>query len=126
MTKSPKQILIEAKALIADHRTWCQGDFARDSNGYEVNSLSERAACRCSLGAVGCAAGIDPNGYSPVLKPIIDSLDTAAVDLLKPSQPDLLSTSIVDLNDGDDCVPGLTSHQAVMAAFDLAIERTPA
>jgi hypothetical protein len=126
VTKSPKQILIEAKALIADPANWCQGDFAQDKDGFSVGALSERAACRCSLGAVGCAAGIDPNGHSPELAPIITSLDQAAFKLVHQNAEEWDGTSIVDLNDGDESVTDMTPHEAVMAAFDLAIERTPA
>jgi hypothetical protein len=126
VTKSPKQILIEAKALIADPVNWCQGDFAQDSQGYGVNALSERAMCRCSLGAVGCAAGISPDNYSEKLKPIIDSLDVAAAELVKRDKKLDWDPSIVELNDGEESVTGMNPHQAVMAAFDLAIERTPA
>jgi hypothetical protein len=126
VSKSPKQILIEAKALIANPENWCQGDYARDSDGLPTGALDEDACCRCSLGAVGCAAGVDPNGFVPDLATTIRLLDAAALELVKRQHPLAAFVSIVELNDGEERVPDMNEHQAVMAAFDLAIERAQA
>lgn len=126
MTKSVKQLLIEAKALITDPAKWCQDDFAQNEEGDAVDALSDQAKCRCSLGALGCAAGLDPSGPAPELTPAIRLLDDAATKLTRPSEEDDEHyATIVDLNDGAYSAPKMTSHQAVMAAFDIAIEHAP-
>ena len=46
------EFLIEAKSVISKRENWAQGYYARDSNGVGVESMSGRATCFCSLGAI--------------------------------------------------------------------------
>lgn len=46
------EILKQAKALIADEKSWTQGEAARNSQGEYTYSLNPDAVCWCSAGAV--------------------------------------------------------------------------
>jgi hypothetical protein len=53
MSKTLKvQVLITARALIADKKHWTQKAFARDKCGRKVSPVSEEATRFCALGAV--------------------------------------------------------------------------
>lgn len=56
MSKTPKQILLEAAALIRQPGCWTQGVNARDANGIVVNSLDPSAQCWCAIGSITKAA----------------------------------------------------------------------
>lgn len=48
---TPLEILIKARALIADPKNWTNGHYARDKDGNPVDHRSEEATCFCSKGA---------------------------------------------------------------------------
>jgi len=58
--KTDKEILIEAKALIATPDKFCTGAYARDKELQRVHPLSPKAVRWCVLGAIGRAKGVHP------------------------------------------------------------------
>lgn len=60
MEMTVKEVLIAARAKIADPANWTQGTLARDVHGTPVGVLSKRASCWCSVGAVAeCSTSVD-------------------------------------------------------------------
>lgn len=57
MAKSVLDILIAARAIIADRRNWTQGVNARDKCGVEVAASSPTACYFCAQGAIIRASG---------------------------------------------------------------------
>ena len=43
---------MKVRELLSDKSKWTQGTFARDKDGFEVNSRSRYAVCWCLMGAV--------------------------------------------------------------------------
>jgi mannose/cellobiose epimerase-like protein (N-acyl-D-glucosamine 2-epimerase family) len=124
-TMSKKQQLIEAKALITPREHWGQGDFAQDADGGDVSTLSETAKCFCALGAYAHVAKINVNSADADAIPnsIILLLDHAADRLYSEKTGcDANSVSIVELNDHEVSIPDMHPHDAVLAAYDIAIE----
>lgn len=120
--KDPKQILVEARALIEDPDNWTRGVYARDETGRSLSSGFAPGACVwCAAGAVEAAAGEDD--YRKVDSPFVvayRSLSDAARQI--PDGPPALS--IEDLND-QGAIPDdyEDAHSNVLKAFDIAIER---
>lgn len=56
MEMTVKEVLIAARAKIADPANWTQGMLARDASGIPVEVCSSRAACWCAVGAVAESA----------------------------------------------------------------------
>jgi hypothetical protein len=49
MNKTPKDVLVAARALIADPAHWTQGSYARDAAGHRVGENSAEATCWCTM-----------------------------------------------------------------------------
>lgn len=49
---TPKEILVEARKLVADPKTFTQRMAARDKHGFACQPRSPRAICWCSAGAL--------------------------------------------------------------------------
>lgn len=47
-----RSLLRDARKLIANKKRWCQGYFAVDKNGHEVEASDSEAAQFCALGAI--------------------------------------------------------------------------
>jgi hypothetical protein len=112
-----KEILIAARALIADREDWCQGALAQDNLGIEVRPESEEAVCWCAIGAFE-RIRFRERDSSPAYE-----LAWAGMDLFgEPSISDLNDNGHAGIADSlsedewrDEC------HKAVLAAYDKAI-----
>ena len=101
----PSELLIKAKAVIADPKHWTQDVYAKDAEGRATKTLSPDAACWCSLGALEkVAPGEDTH-----------STRSAAAGYLLNVSIECGYTGIPDFNDN-------SSHEAVMKAWDKAIK----
>lgn len=67
MEMTVKEVLIAARAKIADPANWTQGECARDSTGKEVHSSSDRAVCWCSIGAIANTIALDGGVFNNVI-----------------------------------------------------------
>jgi hypothetical protein len=94
---SVKQVLIAARAKIADEKNWTRNTFARDSEGEIVTPRSHFAVCWCAAGALICE--------NP------DELSGPAYTALSREMKGDISL----FNDSH-------GHSAVLLAFDRAIE----
>ncbi len=115
-TKSTKELLIEAKALIADKKNWTKKAFARREDGEAIAIQASTACAFCSVGAVVKAAG-ERNADACFIRSFNSSpykafrlLDNEAAKF-----GDCTFTSLVGLND-------YGSHEDVMQVFDNAIK----
>lgn len=97
-----KDILIQARALIADRKHWTRNAAARDAHGHPTVASDPRATRFCATGAL---KRIEPNQL----------MRWRALDLLEGD-----AQSIVSIN--DDPVKNGGGHKAVLAAYDRAIE----
>jgi hypothetical protein len=98
-----RQIVEQARALIADETHWCRGELARDVKGMGVCPTSDRAMKRCGLGALIMAAYQITNDHR------------GAHDLaIKAMRPMHGSATLVNVND-------VRGHAAVLALFDEVI-----
>lgn len=89
-----KEILVAAKAIIANEENWTQGAYAKDKDGSSIGVSCSNAVCFCSIGAI--------------LKITISPFD--AMKVLRKHMED----SIINFNDGH-------THKEVLAAWDEAI-----
>jgi hypothetical protein len=97
------QIVVKARALIADESHWCRCELARDANGMGVCPMSDGAVKRCGLGALIMAA------YQ------ITTDRREAIGLaIKAMRPLHGSATLVNVND-------VRGHAAVLALFDEVI-----
>lgn len=122
MSKSlQRQIIEQARNLIADKDKWTQGALARDEDNHDLLSPTDMGAVKfCAIGAVryiGAQMGV---------------MDTTAAErhlalVVEPDNTDILSF------DGDECesIVGpendgdiAHAHDDVLAMFDLALEET--
>lgn len=102
----PSEILIAAKAVIADPKHWTKGAIAKNSDGYSTYVSSETASCWCSVGAYyRVAEAIDE---TPIAITAFETLTRAATAFGR-------FLSVADMNDASD-------HATVMSVWDKAIE----
>jgi hypothetical protein len=100
------KLLRDAKKKIGTPETWCKGYFAKDDEGYNVNSLHNKAVRWCSIGAINFCS--------------YDGEDTVrACKYLAQSLYTVLDTymGIQSFNDDEN-----TTHKDVMQAFNRAIK----
>jgi hypothetical protein len=100
-----KEVLIAARALIADREHWTQGTYARDNVGAPCGALSARAYAFCFDGAVMCSAGSAGN------ESYIRSSNALAAAAKK-----LYGVTHIVLNDEG-------FHEKGLNCFDLAISK---
>lgn len=98
MSKTVKENLIAAKALIDTPEKWGKGD-------YETSP-----GCYCVLGAIAAATGHDPE------EPWLDLPLTIRKQLKLAMMDDAADMDLCDYNDHPD-----TTHADIMALFDRAI-----
>ena len=101
----PSELLVKAKAVIADPKHWTQGQYAKDVKGYSTGPSTPDAVCWCSLGALDKVAH-EENTYST-------HLTTAGY--LAVVADECGYSGIPDFNDN-------SSHETVMKAWDKAIK----
>lgn len=109
-------LLKRAKALIEDPMRWTQNVYARNAYGREVSELSPDACRFCSMGALHRAAGILADD-EPVATPTQLKHALRALNEQVGQQSSRLTHSMVQFND-------TSTHRAVMAVFDGAIQAT--
>ena len=101
----PSELLIKAKAVIADPKHWTQGWYAHNADGFDVESCNPEAVCWCSVGAIDKV--VHEEGVS-------DTRFKATLYLAEMAG-EFGCSSIPDLNDH-------SSHETVMKAWDRAIK----
>ena len=101
----PSELLIKAKAVIADPKHWTQGWYAKDAKGYSTGPAEPNAVCWCSVGALRAVAH-EENTYST---------RSAAAGYLARVSAECGYNDIPDFNDN-------SSHETVMKAWDKAIK----
>lgn len=108
---STKSILIEARKLISNEDNWCQERYAEDEHGCETDSVVGNPACYCPLGAVRHVLNVPWGEPCPAYVKAEITLNAAAHEVAD-------FFGIADLNDN-------SSHDTVLRALDIAIERAP-
>jgi hypothetical protein len=103
---TPLDLLVEARALIAERKNWISGAYAQNEHGREVNPRSEQACKFCSLGAIQRA-------YAN--RNIVDPSVGLFVDYEARHALEKVVGSIALFNDKH-------GHPQVLAAWDKAIE----
>ena len=129
------EVLVAARALLADPDRWCQDEDAIDEFGEVIRPYDDRCegvnpeACAfCALGAVdavrGDYIGISPPELWPGECPLhIDPAKKALHEAMMALRGDESGTLTVNgYNDADE-----TTHAEIMAMYDRAIDmETPA
>ena len=101
----PSELLIKAKAVIADPKHWTQGWYAHNAEGQDVEPAEPDAVCWCSLGALKKVAH-EENANGACF---------AATEYLAVVAAECGYSGISDFNDN-------LSHEAVMREWDEAIK----
>ena len=101
----PSELLIKAKAVIADPKHWTQGSYAKVAEGRNVGPAKPDAVCWCSIGAIDKVAH-EESTYAARF---------AATRYLAVVSDKYGSSGIPDFNDN-------SSHETVMKAWDKAIK----
>lgn len=117
--KGARKILLAAKKLIADPKSWLKGDYATTKRKKSVAIFSEDAACFCSMGALFRARS-DSYGSGAVTREKINKYNNACRALnvaIKEVSP--TADNIVQFNDDPS-----TLHSDVIFAFNKAIRKT--
>ena len=109
-----KELLIEARAMIADPIRWYKGGYAAKlENGEQVPANhKEEYACFCAYGAVDTAAE-KGGGFGAAEDHAMHLLDEAVPIDFK----SLRAGGVITYNDAPD-----TTHADILAVFDRAIE----
>lgn len=105
MEMTVKEVLIAARAKIADPANWAKGSFATDKNGSPVWETSKDACRFCSAGAVYLACREFEVGYPAYVVP-----SHSAINALNR----VMGDSVGKFNDTH-------THAEVLAKFDEAI-----
>ena len=92
--QTTKEILVAARAIIANEENWTQGTYAKDKDGSSIGVDCSNAVCFCSIGALRK----------------ITMFPVAAMEVLSNHMED----SIIAFNDEH-------THKEVLAAWDEAI-----
>lgn len=107
MPKLNKQILKDARQLLADPKHWSKGAYARTQYGLlSIAVSSPKAACFCLIGAIKRVGGTEQSDEVYCLASII------APTVVLPNAVD-----VIDFNDATS-----TTHADVLALLDKAIE----
>ncbi|MDD9991914.1 MAG: hypothetical protein OXP75_08930 [Rhodospirillales bacterium] len=115
---TPRDILVEARTLIARPEAWTQGAAARDAEGEPVGVEHQDAVSWCATGALNCA--MYRHADSPdVPLPLQRARDRAGKILTDTVRALTLGhyTEATTYNDQ-------TNHHCIVHAFDIAIADT--
>jgi hypothetical protein len=116
------EILIAARAKIADEAAWTQGEFTRDAKGYAA--WNYREACSfCSLGAIQVVAppsviawDVNSIGPSGPIQYLVEAIPQEFIeDIRVRDETDFLHGFVAQYNDKH-------THKDVLAMYDRAIE----
>ncbi len=110
-TTEVHDVLLAARALIAEPEHWCKGVEARDERGVEVAPTDPDAYEWCVIGALDAANGVVPNVTWDGWDRYCDAFSVLA---------DLAQTRFQSLSDFNDAPS--TTHTDILALFDKAIE----
>lgn len=100
-----KEILIAARAKIADPRAWTKGAAARTAGGSPVNPIDDRACSWCILGALDAVDRVEGPHRMDVVAALRREIPPCAGDRF-----------VHNYNDA-----AATEHADVLALFDRAI-----
>ena len=112
---SPRDLLVEARTLIARPEDWTQGAAARDAEGETVGVEHEDAVSWCATGAINCAMYRHADSLD-VPPPLQHARNQAGTILTKTVRALTLGhyTEATTYNDQ-------TNHGCIVHAFDIAI-----
>ena len=112
---SPRDLLVEARTLIAHPEAWTQGAAARDAEGEPVGVEHEDAVSWCATGAINCAMYRHAESLE-VPPPLQHARNQAGTILTKTVRALTLGhyTEATTYNDQ-------TNHGCIVHAFDIAI-----
>jgi len=109
---TPKQILTDMRALLADPAHWTKRAFARNQHGEPVSTFNPDAVCYCLVGAL-----------SKVLKEHQMFTDDTVYLVER-----LLRSTVAEISGGTQSVSQFNDsheHAEVLAALDKTIEAMP-
>ena len=112
---SPRDLLVEARTLIATPEAWTQGAAARDADGEPVGVEREDAVSWCATGALNCAIYRQVDSLE-VPPPLQRAREQAGTILTNTVWALTLGhyTEATTYNDQ-------TNHSCIVHAFDIAI-----
>ena len=112
---TPRDLLVEARTLIAMPEAWTQGAAARDSDGEPVGVEHEDAVSWCATGALNCAMYRHADSLE-VPSPLQRARERAGAILTDTVRALTLChyTEATTYNDA-------TNHGCIVHAFDIAI-----
>ena len=112
---TPRDLLVEARTLIANPEAWTQGTGARDAQGEPVGVEHEDAVSWCATGAINCAMYRHADSLD-VPPPLQHARNQAGTILTRTVRALTLGhyTEATTYNDQ-------TNHSCIVHAFDIAI-----
>ena len=112
---TPRDLLVEARTLIARPEAWTQGAAARDADGEPVGVEHEDAVAWCATGAINCAMyrHADSLEIPPPLQRVRNQAGTILTDTVRALTLGHY-TEATTYNDA-------TNHGCIVLAFDIAI-----
>ena len=112
---TPRQLLIDARALIANPDCWTQGSAARDKHRCPLPANHADAVAWCATGALTCATWrhTHPRGLSVPLQQAFER----ACDILAKTVRDLTLGRYTQTTVYNDA----TNHGCIMHTYDIAI-----
>ncbi len=112
---TPRDLLVEARALIAKPEAWTQGAAARDADGEPLGVEHEDAVSWCATGALNCAmyCHADSLDVPPPLQRARERAGTILTDTVRALTLGHY-TEATTYNDA-------TNHGCIVHAFDIAI-----
>ena len=113
---APRDLLVEARTLIATPEAWTQGAAARDADGEPVGVEHEDAVSWCATGAINCAMyrHVDSLEIPPPLQRARERAGTILTDTVRALTLGHY-TEATTYNDQ-------TNHSCIVHAFDIAID----
>ncbi len=112
---TPRDLLVDARTIIARPEAWTQGAAARDAEGEPVGVEHEDAVSWCATGALNCAMyrHVDSLEIPPPLQRARDRAGTILTDTVRALTLGHY-TEATTYNDQ-------TNHGCIVHAFDIAI-----
>ena len=114
-TPTARNILIDARALIAKPQAWTQGTGARDADGEPIGVEHDDAVAWCATGAINCA--VYRHADSLDLPPALQRTRERAGTILTDAVTRLTLGHYSETTTYND----QASHGCILKAFDIAI-----
>ena len=112
---TPRDLLVEARTLIARPEAWTQGAAARDADGEPVGVEHEDAVSWCATGALNCA--MYSHADSPDVPAPLQQARNHAGKILTDTVRALTLGHYTEATTYND----QTNHGCIVHAFDIAI-----